>query len=75
MFTTRSKYFLLLTLAMVVMLACNALTPATPQPAATLNSLYTAAAETLIVMSTQGAGTQTASPTPTLSLAFASPTD
>ncbi|HSG45238.1 MAG TPA: NBR1-Ig-like domain-containing protein [Anaerolineales bacterium] len=75
MSTTRKQYFLLMTLAMVIILACSTLTPATPQPAATLNSLYTAAAETLIVMSTQGAATQTASPTSTLSLAIASPTD
>ena len=75
MSTTRNKYFLTLTLAMIVMLACGPFSAATPQPAATLNSLYTAAAETLIVMSTQGAETQAASPTPTLSLAIASPTD
>ena len=72
---TRNQYLLLMTFAMVIILACSTLTPATPQPAATLNSLYTAAAETLIVMSTQGAPTQVASPTPTLSLAIASPTD
>ena len=75
MSTPRNQYLLLMSLAMVLILACNALTPVTPQPAATLNSLYTAAAETLIVMSTQGAPTQAASPTPTLSLAIASPTD
>ncbi|HJR80755.1 MAG TPA: NBR1-Ig-like domain-containing protein [Anaerolineales bacterium] len=48
-------------------LACNQVTGATPQPAATLNALYTSAAQTLEGMSTQAAATQL-SPTPTLSL-------
>ena len=73
--TNRNQIILLMTLIMVIILACSTLTPATPEPAATLNSLYTAAAETLAVMSTQGAVTETASPTPTLSLGVASPTD
>ena len=50
-----------------VTLACSLFTPAAPQPAATLDSLYTAAAETLSVMSTQGAGIESTS-TPTLSI-------
>jgi hypothetical protein len=75
MLASRNKYILLLMAATIVILACSTLTPATPQPAATLNSLYTAAAETLIVMSSQQVVTQTASPTPTLSLGAASPTE
>lgn len=43
-------------------LACNQLMGPTPQPAATLNALYTSAANTLAAMSTQGATTLTASP-------------
>ena len=76
MSANRYKYFLTLPVILGAMLACNTLAGATPEPAATLNSLYTAAAETLIVMSTQGAGTQAPaySATPTLSI-FASPTD
>lgn len=74
MSTTRYKYFLVLSLSLGVSLACGLFPPATPQPAATLNSLYTAAAETLSVMSTQGAVTEP-SVTPTLSIPLASPTD
>jgi hypothetical protein len=48
-------------------LACSPFSSATPQPAATLNALYTAAAQTLEAMSTQAVATQF-SPTPTLSL-------
>ncbi len=75
--TTHKKYFLLLALAMIVILACGPFTAATPQPAATLNSLYTAAAETLSVMSTQAG--DVVQPqytiTPTLSLFAVTPTD
>ena len=73
----RNKYFLFLALALGIILACAPLTGATPQPAATLNSLYTAAAETLMVMSTQGAETQavSSSATPTLQISIASPTE
>lgn len=49
-------------------LACNQVTGATPQPAATLNALYTSAAQTLEGMSTQAAVATQLSPTPTLSL-------
>ena len=49
-------------------LACNQVTGATPQPAATLNALYTSAAQTLEGMSTQAAIATQLSPTPTLSL-------
>lgn len=54
--------------ALAVVLACSGpFVSATPQPAATLNALYTAAAQTLEAMSTQAVSTQF-SPTPTLSL-------
>lgn len=49
-------------------LACSQFTGATPQPAATLNALYTSAAQTLEGMSTQNAVATQLSPTPTLSL-------
>jgi len=60
-------------LALLIILACNPLMPATPQPAATLDVLYTSAAQTLSAMSTQGAAVLTsqpsvASPTVTLSI-------
>jgi hypothetical protein len=54
--------------ALGVILACSGpFVASTPQPAATLNALYTAAAQTLEGMSTQAVSTQF-SPTPTLSL-------
>ena len=49
-------------------LACSQFTASTPQPAATLNALYTSAAQTLESMSTQAAVATQLSPTPTLSL-------
>ena len=49
-------------------LACNQVTGATPQPAATLNALYTSAAQTLEGMSTQAAIATQVSSTPALSL-------
>src|SRR5688572_2630266 len=49
-------------------LACSQFTASTPQPAATLNALYTSAAQTLEGMSTQAAVATQLSPTPTLSL-------
>jgi hypothetical protein len=49
-------------------LACNQVTGATPQPAATLNALYTSAAQTLEGMSTQAAIATQFTTTPTLSL-------
>lgn len=65
---------LITTIGMTV--ACSLFTPEAPLPAATLNSLYTAAAETLSVMSTQGVTKQPTniSPTPTLSIPTNSPT-
>jgi hypothetical protein len=72
---SRFKIVLLLSFTLAFSLACGLFTPATPQPEATLNSLYTAAAETLNVMSTQGAATQSMlSATPTLSISVNSPT-
>jgi len=64
-----------LALALVVILACNTFMGATPQPAATLDALYTSAAQTLSAMSTQGAVslTQQPSPTGTLSIPTSSP--
>jgi hypothetical protein len=62
------KKILIPTLALATILACSGpFAAATPQPAATLNALYTAAAQTLEGMSTQAVATQF-TPTPTLSL-------
>ena len=49
-------------------LACSQFTAATPQPAATLNALYTSAAQTLEGMSTQAAAATQITTTPTLSV-------
>lgn len=49
-------------------LACSRFAASTPQPAATLDALYTFAAQTLESMSTQAAVATQLSPTPTLSL-------
>ncbi len=75
MFSSRSRKFLVPILTLIIMLACNTLTAPTPQPAATLNALYTAAAQTLGAMATQGAVTATAqsSPTATLSIPTSTP--
>ena len=72
---SNSLKLIILALALVFVLACNAVAPATPQPAATLNALYTSAAETLSAMSTQGSlplSTQP-SPTGTLTIPTSSP--
>lgn len=76
MFSSRFRIILALTAALITTLACSLVTPATPQPEATLDSLYTAAAETLNAMSTQSAATQPAdvTPTPTLSIPVDTPT-
>jgi len=74
MFSKRFRHLLVLPLALGVILACGPFAVTTPQPAATLNSLYTAAAETLSVMSTQGAAVGSTA-TPTLSVPTSSPTD
>ena len=76
MHITRFKRFSLLFLALASILACGPFAAATPQPAATLNALYTSAAQTLESMSTQAASTLIAQPSPssTLSISSASPT-
>jgi len=65
----RFQSLLIIIVIVITSLACSSLSFAAPQPAPTLNSLYTAAAETFIAMSTQQAATQYTifSPTPTLS--------
>lgn len=61
------KKILIPVAALAIILACSGpFVASTPQPAATLNALYTAAAQTLEAMSTQAVSTQF-SPTPTLS--------
>lgn len=77
MHSTRSKKILLPILALAAaILACSGpFVGATPQPAATLNALYTAAAQTLEGMSTQAVATQyTSTPTLSISELTASPT-
>lgn len=69
---TRSQKFTFLALVLATVLACSRFAAATPQPAATLDSLYTAAAQTLDAMSTQDVGTP--SPLPTSTLSISSPT-
>lgn len=71
---TRSQKFLLMTLVLVTVMACGRFSAATPQPAATLDALYTAAAQTLQAMSTQGVATVTPQPTGTLSISSPSTT-
>ncbi len=73
MHITRSQKFLFLTLTLATIMACSRFAAATPQPAATLDALYTAAAQTLDAMSTQGVVTLTA-PTGTLFVSTPSPT-
>jgi len=68
------KFLIPIAVLAAAVLACNGpFAASTPQPAATLNALYTAAAQTLEGMSTQAAITAQFSPTPTLSIATASP--
>src|SRR6185436_14167304 len=64
------KKLIFVALILGIVLACNPLAAATPQPAATLNALYTSAAQTLSAMSTQGALALTAQPSPTGTLAI-----
>jgi hypothetical protein len=68
MHRTRFKKILIPVLALAVILACSPFTASAPQPAATLDVLYTSAAQTLEAMSTQAAVATQFSPTPTLSL-------
>ena len=74
MHVTSSQKFIFLTLVLVIVMACSRFAPATPQPAATLDALYTAAAQTLEAMSTQGIGTLTPQPTGTLFISTPSAT-
>lgn len=76
MAAARYKKLLLLFLVLATILACGPFAPGDPQPAATLNALYTSAAETLGAMSTQAAGTLTVQPavTGTLLISTASVT-
>jgi len=68
------KFFLPLIL-LASILACGPFSAGSPQPAATLNALYTSAAQTLGAMSTQAASSLTLQPsaTQTLSILTASP--
>jgi hypothetical protein len=71
-----NKYFkkiLVPILALATVLACGPFAAATPQPAATLNALYTSAAQTLEAMSTQGSYTVTAQPFATETLSISNP--
>ncbi len=72
---SRFKKLLLFSLALASILACGPLAAGTPQPAATLNALYTSAAQTLESMSTQAVNTliAQASATSTLSIPTATP--
>lgn len=63
--TTRFRKIVLLLSALVPILACNRFATTTPQPAATLNALYTSAAQTLDAMSTQAITTLTVQSSPT----------
>jgi hypothetical protein len=67
---TRFKKFSLIFLALASILACGPLAAGTPQPAATLNALYTSAAQTLEGMSTQAANTLIAQASATSTLAI-----
>src|ERR1051326_6274102 len=71
MHSTHFKKLFIPMIALAVILACAPLAGGAPPPPATLNALYTSAAQTLESMSTQAVATQFTS-TPTLS--FANPT-
>ncbi|HUG33536.1 MAG TPA: NBR1-Ig-like domain-containing protein, partial [Anaerolineales bacterium] len=62
-------------LLLIPVLACQTFAGGTPQPAETLNSLYTSAAQTLAAISTDAVFTQTAQPlaSNTLAVSSASP--
>ena len=72
---TRFRKITFLMVALVSILACSRFASPTPQPAATLNALYTSAAQTLEAMSTQAVTTLTVQPSPTsiLSIPTSSP--
>ncbi|HLO33088.1 MAG TPA: NBR1-Ig-like domain-containing protein [Anaerolineales bacterium] len=73
MHSTRFKKLFIPIVALAAILACSPFAAAAPQPAATLNALYTAAAQTLEGMSTQAVATQF-TPTGTLALPTSSAT-
>ena len=75
MHITRFRKITFLMFALVSILACSRFASPTPQPAATLNALYTSAAQTLEAMSTQAVTTLTVQPSPTsiLSIPTSSP--
>ena len=75
MYSGRFKKVIIPIVVLAAILACSPFAAATPQPAATLNALYTAAAQTLGAMSTQAAvtGIVQASPTSPLSISSATP--
>jgi hypothetical protein len=75
MHITRFRKITFLIVALVSILACSRFASPTPQPAATLNALYTSAAQTLEAMSTQAVTTLTVQPSPTsiLSIPTSSP--
>lgn len=60
----------LLAIALATILACGPFSTSSPQPAETLNALYTSAAETLGAMSTQAANTVTPGQTVTVTLSI-----
>lgn len=66
----RFKKYVLLTLVLAFVLACAPFSAGTPQPEATLDALYTAAAQTLNSMSTQGAVALASQPAPTGTLSI-----
>lgn len=77
MLSTRfERFFIPIIVLAAAALACSGpFVASTPQPAATLNALYTAAAQTLEAMSTQAVATQfTQTPTLSLSTPIASAT-
>jgi hypothetical protein len=75
MHISRFRKITFLMVALVFILACSRFASPTPQPAATLNALYTSAAQTLEALSTEAVTTLTVGPSPTstLSIATSSP--
>lgn len=71
---SKFKKILIPLVALVTILACGPFAASTPQPAATLDALYTSAAQTLESMSTQGSYTVTAQPFATETLSVPSGT-
>ena len=57
-------------LVFTILLACSPFAASTPQPAETLNALYTSAAQTLNAISTQSSYTATGQPLATATLSI-----